>query len=141
MPAIASVSVSTQARPPFDIFVRSGSTPNYSGTPIPDGQEFALMTADFVVTSSVLDVPSYFPTIAPSIFTSGIGIARFSAVWAEDTLGGTAAANRVGGFNSLNATAPNTGTITVGVPEPTAFGLLLGIVGLAGLRRPGICGR
>ena len=86
-------------------------TPNYTGTPIPDGQEFALATAPFTIatvgaTGSV--------NVAPSIFTSGIGQARFPHKWTQDGATTSSATNFAGGFQNLTAASPNTGAITVG---------------------------
>lgn len=136
-------TIAAQSTAPFDITVRSGTTPKYDGTPIPDGMEFALSTADFhiLVLGDLLSV-----NVAPSIFLSGIGASKFSATWAEDTTGGTASANRVGGFQTLAQSAANTGRIDIGapvqfqsVPEPSAFGMvLLGAMGVVGARRLGV---
>ena len=143
-------TASAQGAAPFDITVRAGSTPNYNGTPIGSGatagQEWALSTVDFRISALGGGLGG---TIAlfPSIFTGGIGAARFSGTWAEDTAGGVVGSNRVSGFNGYTpaANAANTGTITFSsltftlVPEPSAFGMvLLGAMGLVGFRRLGL---
>ena len=135
-------TVSSNSVAPFDVTVRFGSTPNYNGTPITDGMEYALSTADFQILTlgDLLSV-----NVAPSIFLSGISAARFSSQWAEDTAGGVTPQNRLGGFQTLAPTAPNTGEVQVGapvsisiVPEPTAFGMVLvGAMGLVAARRRG----
>ena len=130
-----------------DIVAFQGVSPSYSGVPIPDGMEFALVTADF----RIMQVGGFLSVgLVPSIFTSGIGDGRFSAIWAEDAAGGAVPANRKGGFISLNPIAPNTGLITVSglfpplyspldCPEPSAFWmLLLGAMWVAGSRHFGM---
>ncbi len=132
---------SAQTVAPFDISVRAGSTPAYNGTPILNGQEFALSTVDYKITSAG---SGFSITMFPSLFTSGIGASKFSSAWAEDTAGGTASGNRSSGFNGYTpaANAANTGTITATsfaiVPEPSAFGMVIvGAMGLVGMRRLG----
>ena len=126
-----------------DIAAIKDVSPNYAGTPILDGQEFALATTVFHVAQmgSNLSV-----TVVPSIFTSGIGAARFSQIWGENAANNTSAQNRQTGFNNLTNTAPNTGSASPGtgvtliaVPEPAAFGMvILGAMGLVGFRRLGV---
>ena len=140
-------NTSAQAAAPFDISVRAGSLPNYAGTPILNGQEFALMTADWHVINVGNGRGGV--NVAPSIFTSGLGSARFSAAWAENAATTSTTANRNSGFNGLNppANGANTGTITIGFgfgsaldvfdcPEPSPLGmLLLGAIWITGSRR------
>lgn len=144
---VGSTSASSNSAFHSDIVAFKDVSPSYSGIPIPDGMEFALVAADFriVQIGVFLSVD-----VVPSIFTGGIADGRFSAIWAEDTAGGTTPANRKGGFASLNPTGSNTGLITVSglpsffpldvdCPEPSAIWmLLLGAMWVAGSRHFGM---
>ena len=124
-----------------DIVALTAGLLNYAGTPIADGQRFTIATAVFTVKQlgSGLTV-----SVIPSIFTSGVGAARFTQIWAEDAATTTSASNRQTGFQNLGNVAPNTGVASfpssnmIGVPEPSAFGMvLLGSMGLLGFKRMG----
>ena len=129
-----------------DIVAIKDVSPNYVGTPILNGQEFALATTVFTIKGAGGAPLSI--SVVPSIFTTGIGAARFSQIWAENAATLSTAQNRQSGFNNLNNTAPNTGTASVpagsgvtltSVPEPSAFGMvLLGAMSVVGFRRLGI---
>jgi hypothetical protein len=132
-------TTTAQSTAPFDIIVRAGSLPTYTGTPILNGQEFTLATATFHVTGGASSLFS----IAASSIVGGIGDARFSSFWSEDAATTSDAANKKGGSS---VAANNTGTLNTGpgvllvsVPEPSAFGMVvLGAMGLVGFRRFGL---
>lgn len=138
---VGTTAASQNTAASSDIVALTAGLLNYAGTPIADGQEFTIATAVFTVKQlgSGLTV-----SVIPSIFTSGVGAARFTQIWAEDAATNTSAANRQTGFQNLGNAAPNTGVASfpssnmIGVPEPSAFGMvLLGSMGLLGFKRMG----